>query len=68
MLNSHVIFSYTWRPILPGVEWREGQQNHIMCCYNQIAWESLKSFCLDCGLIDEWPSSLVKGLMIGLID
>ena len=32
MLNSHVIFCYIWRPTLPGVGWREGQQNHTMCC------------------------------------
>ena len=57
MLNSHVIFSVIWRATSPGVGGGGGgQQNHMMCFHNQITWQSLNSFCLDCGLIDEWHS------------
>ena len=31
----------------------EGQRNHILCCYEQITWQSLNSFCPDCELIGE---------------
>ena len=56
MLSSNVIFPIIWRLTLFRVGWEEGQQNHIMCFHNQITWQSLNSFCLDCGLIDEWHS------------